>query len=140
VRAATSLPVAAGENAMSLHDLAGLVEAGALDSCQPSVIKFGGIAAVAQAVAVARAASVDYVPHCFYFGPGYLASLHLAAAFAPDVPFELFFGDLEASPYHDLVRTRDGRLQVPDGPGLGMEPDLDLIDRYRLGEPTVIGR
>lgn len=140
VRAATSLPVAAGENAMSVHDLAGLLDAGALDICQPSVIKFGGIAAVAQAVAVAQAASVDYVPHCFYFGPGYLASLHLAAAFAPDVPFELFFGDLEASPYHDLVRARDGRLQVPDGPGLGVEPDLEVIDRYRLGEPTVIGR
>jgi D-galactarolactone cycloisomerase len=40
------------------------------------------------------------VPHCFYFGPGFLASLHLAAAYAPEVAFELFFGDLQASPYH----------------------------------------
>ena len=58
-----------------------------------------------------------YVPHCFYFGPGFLASLHLAAAFAPEVAFELFFGDLQASPYHDAVRARQGRLSVPPGPG-----------------------
>lgn len=138
VRAATTTPVAAGENVMSVHDLEGFFEAGALDICQPSVIKFGGIAAVAQAVAVAKAHSVDYVPHCFYFGPGYLASLHLAAAFAPAVPFELFFGDLEASPYHDAVRARGGRLAVPDGPGLGVEPDMEVIDRYRLGSAVVV--
>ena len=139
VRAATTLPVAAGENAVSVHDLAGLLEAQALDICQPSVIKFGGIAAVAEAVALARAHSVDYVPHCFYFGPGFLASLHLAAAFAPGVPFELFFGDLEASPYHELVVAHDGRLRVPDGPGLGVEPDMAVIAHYRLGTPVVIG-
>lgn len=139
VRAATRIPIAAGENAMSLHDFQGLFEAGALDICQPSVIKFGGIAAVAEVVALARAHSVDYEPHCFYFGPGYLASLHLAAAFAPDLPFELFFGDLEASPYHDAVRARSGRLSVPAGPGLGLEPDMDVIRRYRLGDAVVVG-
>lgn len=139
VRAAARLPVAAGENAQSLHDLAGLLEAGAVDICQPSVIKFGGIAAVAEAVTLARAHSVDYVPHCFYFGPGFLASLHLAAAFAPEAPFELFFGDLQASPYHDWVVARGGRLRVPDGPGLGVEPDPAVMERYRLGAPLVMG-
>ena len=138
LRAATSIPVAAGENAMGVLDLEGMFEAGALDICQPSVIKFGGIAAVADAVALAKQHAVDYVPHCFYFGPGYLASLHLAAAFAPTVPFELFFGDLEASPYHGAVRARGGRVTVPDGPGLGLEPDLEVIDRYRLGAPLSV--
>ena len=51
---------------------------------------------------------------------GLLASLHLAAAFAPEVAFELFFGDLQASPYHGAVRARQGRLSVPPGPGLGL--------------------
>lgn len=139
VRAATTLPVAAGENATSVHDLAHMFDVGAIDICQPSVIKFGGIAAVADAAALARSRSVDYVPHCFYFGPGFLASLHLAAALAPHAPFELFFGELEASPYHGAVRARDGRLAVPDGPGLGVDPDLDVIERYRLGEPVKIG-
>lgn len=139
VRAATRMPIAAGENTMSAHELTALFEAGALDICQPSVIKFGGIAAVAEVAAVAKAHSVDYVPHCFYFGPGYLASLQLAAALAPDRAFELFFGDIEASPYHDAVRAKGGKLAVPAGPGLGLEPDLAVIERYRLGEALVVG-
>jgi D-galactarolactone cycloisomerase len=138
VRAATTLPVAAGENVMSLHEFTRMFEVGALDICQPSVIKFGGIAAVAEAATLARAHSVDYVPHCFYFGPGFLASLHLAAALAPTTAFELFFGDLEASPYHDAVRAHNGRLTVPAGPGLGIEPDMAVIERYRLGAPVMI--
>jgi D-galactarolactone cycloisomerase len=138
VRASTSLPIAAGENVSGIHELQTILQAGALDICQPSVIKFGGISAVAKAVALIEAHGVDYVPHCFYFGPGYLASLHLAAAFAPAVPFELFFGDLEASPYHDAVRAKRGKLAVPTGPGLGLEPDMEVVNRYRMGAPVVI--
>jgi D-galactarolactone cycloisomerase len=139
VRAATTLPIAAGENVMSVFELKRMFDAGALDICQPSVIKFGGISAVAQAAALAQAHAVDYVPHCFYFGPGFLASLHLCAAFAPEVPFELFFGDLEASPYHAAVKAQRGRLAVPSGPGLGLEPDMRVIERYRLGVVTTMG-
>ena len=86
----------------------------------------------------ARAHGIDYVPHRFYFGPGSLASLHLAAAFAPGVACELFFGELEASPYHEVVRAREGRVAVPTGPGLGVEPDMTVIERYRVGAPVVI--
>jgi len=138
VRATTAMPIAAGENAAGVHEMAALMRAGAIDICQPSVIKFGGIAAVAQAATLARAHGIDYVPHCFYFGPGYLASLHLGAALAPQQPFELFFGDLEASPYHDAVRARGGKLSVPAGPGLGIDPDLEVIERYRLDAPMVV--
>jgi D-galactarolactone cycloisomerase len=140
VRASSTMPIAAGENVAGIHELQAMLRAGAVDICQPSVIKFGGIAAVAQAATLARVHGVRYVPHCFYFGPGFLASLQLAAALAPEVAFELFFGDLEASPYHDAVRAQDGRIDVPAGPGLGIEPDMAVIDRYRLGAPVVIGR
>lgn len=138
VRASAAMPIAAGENVAGIHEFGAMLRAGAVDICQPSVIKFGGIEAVAQAVTLAQAHGVDYVPHCFYFGPGYLASLHLAAAFAPGVAFELFFGELEASPYHEAVRAREGRVAVPAGPGLGVEPDMAVIERYRVGAPVVI--
>lgn len=138
VRARTRTPIAAGENLSGPMELLALLRAGAVDVCQPSVIKFGGVSAVVEAAALAKAHGIDYVPHCFYFGPGFLASLHLAAAFAPGHAFELFHGRLEASPYHDAVRARNGRLTVPGGPGLGVEPDLRVIERYRLGPPVVI--
>jgi D-galactarolactone cycloisomerase len=138
VRDAAAMPIAAGENVAGIHELESMLRAGAVDICQPSVIKFGGIAAVAEAATLARAHGVDYVPHCFYFGPGFLASLHLAAAYAPSVAFELFFGELQASPYHDAVRARGGQLAMPAGPGLGIDPDMEVIDRFRLGPPIVV--
>jgi L-alanine-DL-glutamate epimerase-like enolase superfamily enzyme len=138
IRTETSVPIAAGENAMSILDVKHMFAARAIDICQPSVIKFGGISAVAEVASLARRHSVKYVPHCFYFGPGFLASLHLAAALAPTEPFELFFGDLEASPYHDAVHARGGRVVVPQGPGLGIEPDMRIIDKYRLVAPISI--
>lgn len=138
VRAATSIPIAAGENLATVRELATLLQAGGVDICQPSVIKFGGIEAVRQAVVLMRAHGIDYVPHCFYFGPGFLASLHLAAAYAADVPFELFHGKLEASPYHEAVQARNGKVSVPAGPGLGLEPDMAVLERYRLAPPVVV--
>jgi L-alanine-DL-glutamate epimerase-like enolase superfamily enzyme len=140
VRAATKIPIAAGENAMSVNELERMFKAGAIHICQPSVIKFGGIEAVVEAAALAKANSIEYVPHCFYFGPGFLASLHLAAALAPKQPFEIFFGDLEGSPYHEAILARNGKVDVPSGPGLGLEPDMRQIDRYRIGSPLVIER
>jgi L-alanine-DL-glutamate epimerase-like enolase superfamily enzyme len=56
---------------------------------------------------------------------------------APDAPFERLFIDLEASPLHDLVVAKDGRVAVPDGPGLGRDPDLAVLRRYQVAEPTV---
>ena len=137
VRLEGGAPIAAGENAAGLHDFLAAFEAGALDVAQPSVIKIGGPSAMIEIAALAKAHGVRVVPHNAYFGAGYLASLHCNAALAPDVPFERLFLDLEASPYHDLVVAKSGRVAVPDGPGLGRDPDLAVIEKYRVGEAGV---
>jgi D-galactarolactone cycloisomerase len=138
VRRAAAMPIAAGENAAGLHDFHSLFEAGAIDICQPSVTKVGGVSEVLKIAALAEAHAVRLVPHCAYFGPGYLASMHLNTVLAPDAPFERLFVDLEASPYHELVTARRGRVPVPDGPGLGRDPDPEVLQRFRLDAPTVL--
>ena len=137
VRREAGVPIAAGENAAGLHDFRAAFEAGALDVAQPSVIKIGGPSAMLEIAALAKAFGVRVVPHNAYFGPGFLASLHVNAAIAPDAPFERLFIDLEASPLHDLVVAENGRVKVPDGPGLGRDPDPAVMRRYQLAEPTV---
>jgi L-alanine-DL-glutamate epimerase-like enolase superfamily enzyme len=86
--------------------------------------------------ALAKAFGVRLVPHNAYFGAGYLASLHVNAALAPDAPFERLFVDLEASPYHEMVEAKDGKVPVPAGPGLGRDPDLAVLNRYLVQQPT----
>ncbi len=98
VRVEGGVPIAAGENAAGLHDFRAQFEAGALDVAQPSVIKIGGPSAMLEIAALAKAFGVRVVPHNAYFGPGFLASLHVNATIAPDAPFERLFIDLEASP------------------------------------------
>ena len=137
VREAGGVPIAAGENAAGLLDFRAAFAAGALDIAQPSVIKIGGPSALLEIAALARAAGVRLVPHNAYFGAGYLASLHLNATVAPDAPFERLFIDLEANPYHELVTATDGHVTVPDGPGLGRDPDPAVLARYRVDEPRL---
>jgi L-alanine-DL-glutamate epimerase-like enolase superfamily enzyme len=137
VRREGGVPIAAGENASGLHDFRSQFDTGALDIAQPSVIKIGGITEVLKIAALAEARGVRLVPHCAYFGPGWLASLHLAATLAPTAPFERLFADLEASPYHELVLAKDGRVTIPDGPGLGRDPDAAILSRYAMSPPTI---
>jgi L-alanine-DL-glutamate epimerase-like enolase superfamily enzyme len=137
VRLEGGVPIAAGENAAGLHDFKAAFEAEALDVAQPSVIKIGGPSAMVEIAALCKAFGVRMVPHNAYFGAGFLASLHVNAALAPDVPFERLFIDLEASPLHDLVVAKDGRVTVPDGPGLGRDPDMAVLRRYLVNEPTL---
>ena len=138
VRREGGVRVAAGENAAGLFEVRAMLDAGAVDIIQPSIAKIGGITEVMKIAAVAEAKGVRMVPHCAYFGPGFLASLHLAAALAPTAPFERLFVDLEASPYHDLVEAKGGSVTVPDAPGLGRDPDLDVLRRYALSTPTIL--
>jgi len=50
---------------------------------------------------------------------------------------ELRRDDLEASPLHELVVAKDGKVTVPDGPGLGRDPDMDVLRRYLVTEPAI---
>jgi L-alanine-DL-glutamate epimerase-like enolase superfamily enzyme len=138
IRQKSSAPIAAGENAAGLFDIQAMLDANAVDIIQPSVAKIGGVTEVVKIAAVAEAKGIRLVPHCAYFGPGFLASLHLAAALAPTTPFERLFLNLEASPYHDLIDAKGGRVAVPDAPGLGRDPDLDILRRYALSAPTIL--
>jgi D-galactarolactone cycloisomerase len=135
VRAEGGIPIAAGENAAGLHDFKAAFEVGAQDIAQPSVIKIGGPSAMVEIATLAKAHAVRLVPHNAYFGAGYLASLHVNTALAPDSPFERLFVDLEASPYHDLVEAQHGKVKVPTGPGLGRDPDMSVLQRYLVREP-----
>lgn len=134
---AEGVPIAAGENAAGLFAFKGLFQAGAIDIAQPSVTKIGGPSASLEIAALARAFGVRLVSHNATFGMGYLASIHLNAAIARDAPFEHIFVDLEDSPLGDLIRPAQGKVAIPDGPGLGRDPDPAILRKYAVGEPVL---
>ncbi len=139
VRREGGIRISAGENSGGIWEFRKMFEAGALDNAQPSVTKIGGISAMVEIAALAKVFGVRLVPHNAYFGPGSLASLHVNAALAPAVPYERLFVDLEAHPYHEAILAPQGRVIVPDGPGLGRDPDMAVLRRYAINEPTITG-
>jgi L-alanine-DL-glutamate epimerase-like enolase superfamily enzyme len=130
VRAA-GLAIAAGENVGPLHDFVRLLQSGAVDVLQPSVIKLGGITAMRRVLSVAAAYPVRVVPHCFYWGPGYLATAHLIAAMPVRPPLETAFITLESSP-HPLFHPARGTVSLPETPGLGFLPHPAVLDGHMV--------
>ena len=126
------MPVAIGENVLSLTDFQRLIDTRAVDYIQPSVAKIGGISVMRDIFLAANKANVAVAPHSAYFGPGLIASAHLLAAFSPAPMLERLYCDLSDGPFGDWDEPRDGLVKVPQGPGLGIEPDQKLLEKLRV--------
>ena len=133
VRATGRHRIAAGENAGSLHDFVAMIAAGAIDIAQPDVAKAGGITELVKIAALCEAHGVEFVPHCALFGPGQVATLHLSAAQRRVPLFDRLFCDFEAEIFGGATAPVNGTIAVPTGAGLGLDPDPEVIARYRVG-------
>jgi L-alanine-DL-glutamate epimerase-like enolase superfamily enzyme len=129
---ACGIPIAAGENCCFATQFAALFDAGGVQYAQPSVTKVGGVTELRKVAALAADRGVQLAPHSPYFGPGAIATLHLLAALAPEARFEYFYVQVDAGLYGDLLTPERGELKVPQGPGLGADPDRDVVRRYRV--------
>jgi len=130
LRKTTGVPLAMGENATSSSDFRKMVAAGATDFVQPSIVKIGGISQMSKTAAEVERAGITCVPNVFYIGPGYLAALHCVAAKERESPLERMFCDLGATPFAKTVPVVNGAVEVPDRPGLGADPEDDLIAQF----------
>ncbi|MGZ9724115.1 mandelate racemase/muconate lactonizing enzyme family protein [Rhizobium miluonense] len=132
VRAEKRHRIAAGENAGSLQDFVAMADAGAIDIAQPDVAKTGGITELMKIAAFCEASAIEFVPHCALFGPGQIATVHLNAAQRTVPLLERLYCHFEAEIYNGATLPVNGRLAVPTGPGLGIEPDQAVIECYRI--------
>ena len=133
VRQDGGLGVAAGENACTVHQFRQMMDAGAVSHAQPSVTKVGGITEYLKVAALADERGVRLAPHSPYFGPGFLATLHLMSL-RDDASFvEAFYMKRPACLWQGRADVDgSGHVAVPNGPGLGYEPDRDVMERYRV--------
>ena len=133
VRARGGIPTAAGENYGTVWDFRRAFEAGAISYAQPSVTKIGGVTEMRRVIALAEMFGVQVVPHSAYFGPGLLASIHCIAAMHAASLVECYYCDFAENPLGDAIYPKDGRIAVPQEPGLGVDPDPRLLEKLRTG-------
>ena len=133
LRSTCGIPIAAGENASTPMEFDRLMSAAAVDFVQPSVAKMGGITELCKIFPIAAVHNVSLMPHAFYDGPGLLAAIHVTAALgSPDAMIEWRLFDLEAEIYAGALLPKQGRIQVPQSPGLGFDPDPKVIRAYQI--------
>lgn len=124
------VPLSAGENACTAMEFARLIPA--LAYPQPSVTKLGGVSEFIKVAELAKAAGKTLMPHSPYFGPGYWATLQLAAHLEQVGLFEFLYVKPEAFLGCGIPLPRDGRIIVPADPGIGFVPDETVLERYRV--------
>src|SRR6202167_1382710 len=132
VRAQSAIPLAGGETLFLTYGFHEYLRRGLLDVVQPDLARCGGITSAMQVATLAQAHRVRFAPHTgFSGGISQLAALQVAAAAAELYLLEYMFID---NPLRDIFqggypRPTGGTIEVPDGPGLGLELDLDAVDR-----------
>ncbi|MBR0752226.1 mandelate racemase/muconate lactonizing enzyme family protein [Bradyrhizobium jicamae] len=132
VRRKGGLDIAAGENACTVHQFRQMMNAGAVSHAQPSVTKVGGVTEFQRVAQLADQLGVNIIPHSPYFGPGFLATLHLMAV-RDEGMIEAFFMKRPACLWAGRADAdANGDIAVPQGPGLGYEPDREVMERYRV--------
>ena len=135
------LPIrlAAGESDFSALDAVELIEDRSVGLVQPDVARSGGISETWRIAELAQSFNVSYAPHVGWSGAVCVAaSLQLAAAAENCIAFEcmVYANPLREAllklPVGDPATMAQGRLPIPDRPGLGIEIDPAALAAYRI--------
>lgn len=130
VKDKSNILIAAGENEYTHYGFRDLIVKRAVDIIQPDVIKSGGILECRKIFALAEAWNLQIAMHSFYFGPGVAATLHLGLSNMRSEYIEISALPLEESFIQPSLRPEKGYLAAPDKPGLGVEIDEAVVERY----------
>ena len=134
VRAATDIPIAAGESEFTRHDFRDLALLKAVDIVQPDLAICGGITEAMRIAALASAFNLKLAPHLWAGAPAFAAGLQVAAAAPAGFILEYSLG---ANPLlHDLVEedftVTDGIIEIPERPGLGVTVREDFLAAHTV--------
>jgi len=132
---ALKVPVAGGEQEYSLHGFRWLIGNDGLQIVQPDNYYFGGMIRSMKVARMAQAFGKQCTPHMSGGGLGFLYMMHFVSALPNAMPHHEFKGlktqvqfECPTSP----LQVKDGAIQVPTGPGLGVKIDPDFIQRHEI--------
>jgi L-alanine-DL-glutamate epimerase-like enolase superfamily enzyme len=135
LHARSPIPIAAGEWQNTHFEFLDLADRGQLAVLQPDVGRVGGFTAARKVAQIAAERGRLIVPHCWKSGIGIAASAHLCAATDCCPYIEYLPAQLSESPLRrdllaeDLTFT-DGRIALPQKPGLGIELNRAALHRF----------
>jgi len=150
LRKNTETPIAGGELNSSWRDFKAMLDIGSLDIYQPDAVMAGGtyaggisnvywlIKEIQKRNLENQSDRVKFCPHTWTTGLGFAIALHLVGVI-PEEERSLLEYPLEGNWTADVwarfikggfPRDAEGNIKIPDGPGLGIEIDWDIIHRF----------
>ena len=140
LRQVVDVPIAGGENEFGLQGFREVIRAKALDIVQPDASRCGGISEVWKIAEMAKGSGLGVATHSWNDAVAIMANAHVVAAMSNGVTVEVdqmnnpFVNDLLVKP----LQIENGELQLSHAPGLGVELDLEVVNKFRLGDPLAI--
>jgi D-galactarolactone cycloisomerase len=142
VRKKSEILIAGGECEYTRYGFRNLINLRAVDILQPDLCAAGGFTEMMKITAMASAANIPLIPHVWGTNVGLAASLQFFAGLPhfPErrFPAEPFFEyDRSPHPFREEVTLekfalKEGYLDIPDRPGLGVSLDLKYLEKHAL--------
>ncbi len=131
---ALTISVAGGEQEYSLHGFRWLIANDGLQIVQPDFFYFGGMIRSMRVALMADAFGKKCTPHMSGGDLGFLYMMHMVSALPNALQFHEFKGfktnvvyECKSSP----LKSENGLVKVPTGPGLGVDLDPEYIRKFR---------
>ncbi len=148
LRNGLNVNISGGEAEFNRWGWRALLESRGLDIAQPEVCALGGISEYLRVLALCHAHFTPVVNHVWGSAVAVATNMHLLAAMPPlpgglhpwepmlefDTTHNLFRDELVTVPLdiQSQVAASNGTVGLPEGPGIGVTPDLDFIQKFRL--------
>jgi L-alanine-DL-glutamate epimerase-like enolase superfamily enzyme len=132
---ALRIPVAGGEQESSLRRFRWMIENRAVRIVQPDLLYFGGVTRSIRVARMAAASGMTCTPHMSGGDLGYLYVAHFASCVPNAGPHQEYKGADDTLPVHcatSSLRSENGVLRVPSGPGLGVTIDPAFLGRAKV--------
>lgn len=126
------IPVALGEQEMSVRNFRRIIETGTAQVIQPDLLYGGGLMRAVKVARMANAAGLPCTPHMSGGGLGYLYVAHFASCVENPGPHQEYKGDEDTLPVEcptSTLKSENGMLTVPSGPGLGVTVEAGVWKR-----------
>jgi D-galactarolactone cycloisomerase len=142
VKAALRIPIAGGEAEFTRWGFRRIIIDRAIDILQPDVCAAGGISECKKIADMANAFGSRVNPHVWGTGVALAASLQLIATLPDNPPglhpipplleFDQSEHPIRMAVLKQPIEQKNGWVEIPAGPGLGVEIDRGAIDKFRI--------
>ena len=133
VRSRINIPVATGERLYLKFPFFELVRNEAVDILQPDICNAGGITELKKIAGMAEAQHIMMAPHNTNSAVGTVASMHLDAAM-PNFLIQEYHAEFYEPHYFEVIeglpRQKEGYVDLPSGPGLGIRLNEELMNSH----------